>query len=276
MEQFVYEGKTALVTGASSGIGQAFARELAGRGADVVLVARSEEKLRALAEDLRQKYGIRAEVVAADLSEEGVGAEIKAEAERRGLTVDLLINNAGFATHGFFEELDPAQDRKQVAVDVTAVADMAHAFMPGMLARGDGAVVNVASLASFQPGPYMAVYAASKAFVLSFSVALSEEYRGRGVRVLAFAPGLTNTNFFEVAGDQGSFAGPRRTPEQAAATALRALERGRSVAVDGWANALIAQASRVFPRALAARITGWNSQPPRREPASETVRATAG
>ncbi len=136
MNGFVYEGKTALVTGASSGIGETFARELAERGTDVVLVARSEDKLRALAEELRREHGVRAEVVAADLSEEGVGAEIKDEVERRGLTVDMLINNAGFGTHGFFEELDPTRDRNQVAVDVMAVADMAHAFLPGMVARG--------------------------------------------------------------------------------------------------------------------------------------------
>jgi NADP-dependent 3-hydroxy acid dehydrogenase YdfG len=139
MGRFVYEGKTALVTGASSGIGEAFARELARRGADVVLVARLEGKLRALAEDLRREHLVRSEVVAADLSQERVVAEIKGEVERRGLAVDVLVNNAGFATQGFFEELDAGQDRKQVAVDVAAVVDMAHAFLPGMVARGGGA-----------------------------------------------------------------------------------------------------------------------------------------
>lgn len=275
MNGFVYDGKTALVTGASSGIGKAFARELAGRGTDVVLVARSEEKLQALAEDLRREYGVRSEVVVADLSEEGVGAEIRDEVERRGLTVDILVNNAGFATHGLFEELDPARDRKQVAVDVAAVADMAHAFLPGMVSRGDGAVVNLASVASFQPTPYMAVYGASKAFVLSFSVALAEEYRGRGVRVVALAPGATETAFHDVAGAEEALVGRMRAPEQAVATALRALERGRSIAVDGRSNTLQAHVQRLLPQTLAARIAGRVIHP-QRDQAPEPVGTTAG
>lgn len=274
MDGFVYGGKTALVTGASSGIGEAFARELAGRGADVVLVARSEGKLRALAEELRREHGVRCEVVAADLSEEGIGAEIKDEVERRGLEVDVLVNNAGFATHGYFEELDPAREREQVAVDVTAVVDMAHAFLPGMVARGGGAVINVASVGGFQPTPYMAVYAASKAFVLSFSVALSEEYRGRGVSVVALAPGTTDTGFFDVAGEE-AVTGRRRPPEQAVATALRALERGRSVAVDGRTNALLAHVLQRLPRAMAARIAGGAVRP-RRARMPGTIGAKAG
>lgn len=274
MNGFVYEGKTALVTGASSGIGKVFARELAGRGTDVVLVARSEEKLRDLAEDLHREYGVHCEVIVADLSEEGVGAEIGDKVERRGLTVDILINNAGFATHGYFEELDPARDREQVAVDVAAVTDMAHAFLPGMVSRGDGAVVNLASVGSFQPAPYMAVYAASKAFVLSFSVALSEEYRGRGVRVVALAPGPTNTSFFDVAGEEAA-TGRKRTPEQAVATAFRALERGQSIAVDGRINALLAYVLQRLPQAMAARIAGGALRPQQTQ-SPETVGAKAG
>ena len=274
MNGFVYEGKTALVTGASSGMGKVFARELAGRGTDVVLVARSEGKLRALAEDLHREYGVRCEVIVADLSEEGVGAEIGDEVERRGLTVDILINNAGFATHGYFEELDPAREREQVAVDVAAVTDMAHAFLPGMVSRGDGAVVNLASVGSFQPAPYMAVYAASKAFVLSFSVALSEEYRGRGVRVVALAPGPTETPFFDVAGEEAA-TGRKRTPEQAVATAFRALERGRSIAVDGRINALLAHVLQRLPQAMAARIAGGALQPQHTQ-SPEKVGAKAG
>lgn len=261
MSGFFYKGRTALVTGASSGIGKAFARVLAGRGMDVVLVARSEGRLRALADELSSGTGVRAEVVAADLSEEGVAAAVRDEVERRGLTVDVLINNAGFATHGYFEELDPGRDRRQVAVDVAAVADMAHAFLPGMVARGGGAVVNVASTAAFQPVPYMAVYGASKAFVLSFSVALSEEYRDRGVRVVALAPGATETSFFDVAEAEEASVGRRRAPEQAVATALRALERGRSVAVDGRNNALFAQVMRLLPRAISARAAGRRIRP---------------
>ena len=159
-------------------------------------------------------------------------------------------------------------------MDVAAVTDMAHAFLPGMVSRGDGAVVNLALVGSFQPAPYMAVYAASKAFVLSFSVALSEEYRGRGVRVVALAPGPTETPFFDVAGEEAA-TGRKRTPEQAVATAFRALERGRSIAVDGRINALLAHVLQRLPQAMAARIAGGALRPQHTQ-SPEKVGAKAG
>jgi len=248
-------GSTALVTGASSGIGSAFAGALAARGLDIVLVARSGDRLVELARRLTAAHGVRAEVVVADLGQPGAADQVRAEVERRGLTVDVLVNNAGFATHGPFETLDPARDREEVAVNVGAVVDLAHAFLPGMAARGRGALVNVASTAAFQPVPWMAVYGATKAFVLSFSEALAEEYRGRGVRVLALCPGATATAFFDVVGSEAAV-GDLRTPEQVVATAMRALDRGRPVAVDGARNALVAQLPRFLPRALTARVAG--------------------
>jgi uncharacterized protein len=258
---FTYKGKTALITGASSGIGETFARELAERGMSIVLVARSEGRLRTLATELSQRYGIRAQVIPSDLSQEGAVRQIRQEVEQRHLVIDLLINNAGFANNGYFETISPERDHQQVMVDVTAVVDLTHAFIPSLLERVPGtAIINVASTAGFQPLPYMAVYGASKAFVLSFSQALAEEYRKRGLRVLALCPGATETPFFDVAGEAASV-GRRRTPEQVVATGLRALEHGRSVVIDGRANALLAALPRLFPRWIVARVAGQSVHP---------------
>jgi uncharacterized protein len=271
---FAYQGKTALITGASSGIGRAFARALAERGMSVVLIARSEERLRALATELSERHKIRAEVIAADLSQEAAIRQIQLEVQRRGLVIDLLVNNAGFATNGSFETLPTETDHQQVMVDVTAVVDLTHAFVPALLERSPGAaVINVASTAGFQPLPYMAVYGASKAFVLSFSQALAEEYRARGLRVLALCPGATETAFFDIAGEAASV-GRRRSPEQVVTTGLRALERGRSVVIDGFSNALLAQLSRFFPRRFVVRMAGQTVRP--RQVSSAAQRSAHG
>jgi len=271
---FTYQGQTALITGASSGIGRAFAQTLARRGMSVVLVARSEERLRALATELSQRYGVRAEVIPADLSQEGAIRQIQGEVKLRGLTIDLLVNNAGFATNGYFETLSPERDHDQVMVDVTSVVDLTHAFVPALLERPSGAaIINVASTAGFQPLPYMVVYGASKAFVLSFSQALAEEYRMHGLRVLALCPGATETAFFDVAGESASF-GRRRTPEQVVATGLRALERGRSVVIDGVFNTLAAHLIRFFPRRFIARMAGLSVRP--RQGAGAAQRSARG
>jgi len=192
---FTYQGKTALITGASSGIGRAFAHALAARKMNLVLVARSEEGLQALATQLSEQHHIHAEVIVSDLSQEHAAQALQHEVERRGLGIDLLVNNAGFALNGSFETLGSERDHQQIMLDATTVVDLTHAFVPLLLARGEGAIINTASTAGFQPVPYMAVYGASKAFVLSFSQALSEEYRGRGLRVLALCPGTTETAF---------------------------------------------------------------------------------
>ncbi len=268
---FQYHGKTALITGASAGIGAEFARALAARGTNVVLVARSEDRLRALADELARDHGVRAEVVAADLTRAGAAKELRAAVDARGLAVDLLINNAGFGTHGPFETLAPARDHDEVALNVAAVVDLTHLFLPAMLERGDGAVVNVASTAGFQPVPYMAVYGATKAFVLSFSEALWAECRGRGVRVLALCPGATATEFFDVVGTEDAVLGVKRTPAQVVETGLRALERGRPSAIDGLANYLLAQTTRVAPRAMVARLTGRMMRPGRSAPRQTTL-----
>jgi short-subunit dehydrogenase len=251
-----YSGKTALITGASSGIGEAFARILAGRGMQVILVARNEDRLRTLAQELTQNSHVQAEVIAADLSREYAAREIASEVQARGLAVDLLVNNAGFGSYGHFTDLDPERDHAEVMVNVTSVVDLAHAFLPLMARRGSGAVINVSSMAAFSPLPYMAVYSASKSFVLAFSEALAEEYREHGVQVMALCPGPVKTNFFDALGgkDPAAAAGARvLTSEQVVEAALNALERGRSYVVPG--NEIIPMIVRLYPRRTYLRVT---------------------
>lgn len=258
---FTYQGKTALITGASSGIGRVFALALAKRGMSVVLVARSEERLQGLAEEVKRKYGVSAEVIVADLSQEQAALHVLQEVQQRGLTIDMLVNNAGFGVNDYFERIPAERAHEQVMVDVAAVVDLTHAFIPLLLVRSrEAAIINVASSAGFQPVPYMAVYGASKAFVISFSLALAEEYRTRGLRVLALCPGATETNFFNIAGESAAV-GMKRTSEQVVATALRALEQGRTIVVDGRLNAFAAQMARLAPRGLVTRAAGLAERP---------------
>lgn len=251
---FDYKGKTALITGASIGIGAAFARELAERGMDLILVARSAEKLRALAVKLQQKHSIRAEIIVTDLTKENAADRVGEAVEELRMPVDLLVNNAGFGTHGEFHTLDAGRESDEIALNVAALVSLTHRFLPAMLARGDGGVINVASLAAFQPISYMAVYGATKAFVLSFSEALWAEYRGRGVRVLALCPSATDTPFFENVGSEHFDVKGKETPEQVVAAGLRAFEREKSYVVSGTKNWLLAQTSRFVPRSVVARL----------------------
>jgi uncharacterized protein len=248
--KYRYKGKTALITGASSGIGEVFARNLSQRGMDVILVARSGEALRTLATELSATYGVRAEVMSADLSKEGASAQVKAAMARTGLQVDLLVNNAGFGTYDRFEDIDPQRDHQQVMLNVAAVVDLAHAFLPEMARRDDGALINVSSMAAFQAMPYMAVYGASKAFVMSFSQALWGEYRERGIRVVALCPGQVETTFHEKMEHEAPAAGVKVTAQQAVEAALRTLEQGRSYIVPGAMNAVAAQSTRLMSRAF--------------------------
>lgn len=256
-----YAGKTALVTGASSGIGVVFARELARRGMHVILVARSETPLRTLAAALAREYDVRADVIVADLSRESAGSQVKAAVEDRRLQVDLLVNNAGIGTYDAFEALDPARDHRQVMLNVATVVDLAHAFVPVMVAKNEGAIINVSSMAAFQPMPYMAVYAASKAFVLSFSEALWAEYRHRGIRVVALCPGQVETPFHDALENETPAAGVKVSPEQAVGAALRALEEGRSYVIPGARNAMAVRSVRFMPRAFLAQATARALRP---------------
>jgi uncharacterized protein len=256
MEPFDYAHKTALVTGASTGIGLAFARALARRGASLILVARDQARLEAVARELPG-----ARVIALDLTAPGAIARLHAETG----PVDLLINNAGFGAYGEFAREPLATATGQIELNVRALVELSHAFLPE-IARRRGGVIHVASTAAFQPVPYMAVYAASKAFVLSFSEALWGEYRGRGVRVLALCPGATDTQFFERAGEAARF-GSSADPVDVVACALGAFERDRPSVVYGAGNMLTASLGRFFSRAFIARTSARLMSPARRLPA---------
>jgi len=250
----------ALITGASAGIGLEFALRLAERGYDLILVARRRDLLDELAARLRAaRADIRAEVIAADLSGAAAPANVAAEVARFGLSVDLLVNNAGFGTHGHFEALSPEREHEEIALNVDALVALTHAFLPAMLERGRGGVINVASTAAFQPVPYMAVYAATKAFVRSFSEALYDEVHARGVHVLALCPGPTATEFFDTA--VAAPRGPIRTVRDVVTTALRAYDAGVPVAIDGWNNQLLIASSYLIPRRWATRIAGRLMRP---------------
>lgn len=247
--------RTALVTGASSGIGVELARLLAARGHGVTLVARREDRLRALADELAGR-GVRAEVVAADLTDPASRRHVVEEVAARGLEVDVLVNNAGFSTMGPIQQSDADREVSMVRTDVEAVVHLCSALVPGMVARGRGAVLNVASTAAFQPIPGQAGYAASKAFVLSYSRAIGQELKGTGVTVTALCPGPVETGFAEAAGigdDEAAEAMPRFMWESAAdvaATAVAAVEKGRPVAIPGWSNRALASMSHHAPRRL--------------------------
>jgi uncharacterized protein len=246
---------TALVTGASTGIGAEFARRLATDGLDLVLVARSEDKLEALAETLRASSGAKVTVLARDLSEPGAAAELVAEVEQRGLVVDFLLNNAGFGTHGLVVEADPERLSDEIRLNCEVLTELSQRFLVGMVERRRGTIVNVASNGAFQPLPLMAVYGATKAYVLSFTEALWHETKGTGVRVLALCPGPTDTPFFEVAGED--FAKSKRTTAQLIDTAKRALARNQPSVVDGVSNALVA---RVGVRLLPKKLALWGAE----------------
>jgi uncharacterized protein len=251
---------TALVTGASSGIGAALATELAFRGHAVTLVARREERLQALATELTAEHPADAEVIACDLAEPGERSGLVAELERRGRSIEVLVNNAGFGSRGDFVTSDTERMLRMVRVNIEAMVDLTGRLLPAMVSRGRGAVINVASTAAFQPLPGSAVYAASKAFVLSFSESLRTEVRGRGVTVTALCPGLVRTEFAEVAGwgDVES-----RTPDvlwasprDIAREAVDGAARGKRVVVPGLLNRAGAIAGQHSPRAVALPLIG--------------------
>jgi short-subunit dehydrogenase len=256
-----YHDITALVTGASSGIGKAFAETLARRGANVLLAARSADSLAALAETLRRDHGVRAHAIPVDLSTaEGPDRAFDA-ARKTGLPIDLLVNNAGFGMHGQLDRLPTDRLQSQVMLNVAALARLTRLALPDMLMRHKGFLINVASMAAFQPLPYMAIYGATKAFVLSFSLALWAEYRGRNIGVLAVCPGTTETDFFRVVGTEGAAVGRKRPAQGVVDGALRALERGRPLFIDGTVNFLRTIGIRLAPRRVAVQGAGAVMRP---------------
>jgi uncharacterized protein len=252
-----FSKQTVLVTGASSGIGAEFARQLAARGSSLVLVARRKDRLEELAGELRAR-GVTAHVVAADLAQPGIGQRLAEEVAGFGVT--SLVNNAGFANFGPFHEEDPERLRQEVAVDVNAVVEISRAFIEPLRANGHGFLVNVASMAAYQATPWSSVYGATKAFVVSFTEGLWVESRGTGLRVMALSPGATRTEFFEVVGsDEMAGGGRMQTAGEVVATAMRALDRRVTPVgvISGRMNRVMAFAGRHFSsRALGARVVG--------------------
>ena len=247
---------TTLITGASSGIGEAFARKLAGRGHNLLLVARSEEKLIALCNELGRAHNIRAQYVSLDLSHASAPQRLLAETQKRSLEIDFLINNAGVGSMGDFAKLDLELELKMIDLNVRALVELTHLYLQPMRERKGGSIINVASTAGFQPVPFMTTYAATKAFVLSFSEGLWEENRPYGIKVMALCPGVTETNFFEAAKMDRPPARMSQTSEQVVDVALRALKRGKSSVVSGWPNFLMVETERLVPRKLILRTAG--------------------
>lgn len=244
-----------LITGASSGIGECFAHALAARKHNLALVARSKEKLETLASRLGSEHGVKTVVLVSDLSAPGAAAVLAEQLRARQLAVDLLINNAGFGGRGEFWGLPLDRQSEMVRLNVVAVMVLTYLLLPAMIERRAGAIINVSSTASFQPVPYTAVYGSTKAFVTSFSLALAEEVRPYGIRVVTLCPGGTRTNFF-VAGDykRRSLPGGLQSPEEVVEAALGALDRKGGLVVPRFFNKLSVFVQRFVPRQAVARV----------------------
>lgn len=247
-------GKLALVTGASGGIGLEFAKLLAQGGYDLALAARSGEKLQSVAAELAARHGIEVQVIAMDLARADAPAQLFA----RIPACDVLVNNAGFASNGKFAEIDEQRMLEEMQLDVVTLTRLCRLYLPGMLARGDGKILNVASTAAFLPGPNMAVYYASKAYVLSLSEALAEEVRGTGVTVTVLCPGATETGFQERAEVQSALLLklPMANAAKVAKAGIDGMMRGKAVVVPGLMNKIVAMAPKLTPRSLLIKISG--------------------
>lgn len=249
--------KAALITGASSGIGEAFARRLAEEGNNLVLVARSEDKLRSLCDELKAKFAITAHYIAIDLVDFEADRRLFEETERHGLEIDLLINNAGFGSMGDFAELDLERELEMISLNVMSLVALTHRYLKKMRERNEGAIVNVSSAAGFQPIPFMATYAATKSFVTSFSEAIAEENRPFGIQVLALCPGSTKTNFFNASNIERAIkVKGQQTADEVVETALNALNGRKAKVVSGWANFIVAAATNFVPNSLIIRTIG--------------------
>ncbi len=275
MPPFDFAGTTSLVTGASSGLGAEFARQLAARGSDLVLVARSAGRLEALADQLRARHQVTVTTLPADLS---LADEVSRVAAHAATTeVDVLVNNAGFGTYGTFAGLDAGHEHAEMMVNAVAAVDLAHAVLPAMLARRCGGIITVASSIAFQPSPRQAVYGATKAFSLAFSEALWAETRGSGVRILALCPGPVATGYFASLGDQAATSSIiyRRAadPADVVRAGLRGFDHDAMTVIPGLRTRLLAQGHRFFPRTVMARMAAKMLAP---SPAARHDRQQAG
>ena len=253
----------ALITGASSGIGEVFARALAARKHDLILVARSQEKLYSLSDELQTKHGITAKVFTCDLSVPGAAAALVESLRKQDLAVNLLINNAGFGGRGEFWTLPLERLSQMLRLNDIALVELTYLLVPPMIERRRGAIINVSSTASFQPVAYTATYAATKAFVTSFSMALREELRPHGVKVITLCPGGTRTNFF-AAGSykrKSTLPGGLQAPEEVVADALRSLDAGGGLVVPRFLNKMSVFMQRFLPRGTVAKIAAHLFRP---------------
>lgn len=244
-----------LITGATSGIGLEFARIYAEQGRDLIIHGRNLQKLSEVEDELRNKYQIDVLVVVKDLTEPDAAEYIYEQTQTAGATVDILINNAGFGQLGEFTEIELGRDTDMIQVNVTALMQLSKLFARAMKQRGEGGILNVASIASFLPGPHMNVYYATKAFVLSFSTALSEELRGTGVRVTALCPGYTKTDFQKEADFGAGKSSPAASAREVAALGVSALARGQTVAVPGLFNKILVATSQMVPVGIKAKMS---------------------
>jgi len=252
----------ALITGASSGIGECFARALAARRKNLVLVARSREKLAALAEELGGKHAVAVEPVGMDLSEPGAVARLAVLLRERKLCIDLLVNNAGFGARGEFWKLPLARQAEMLRLNIQALVELTYLLLPAMLERRAGAIINVSSTASFQPVPYTSVYAATKAFVTSYSLGLAAELRPYGIKVVTLCPGGTATNFFRASGhEHPKILGSLQPPEEVVEAGLKALDRRGGLVIPRLRNKLSVFSQRFVPRGLVTRIAARMFRP---------------
>ena len=251
------KGRTALVTGASSGLGIDFARELAARGADLVLVARRAEALASLATELNTQHGVQVRVMPVDLGLAEARVKLADELRGAGVAVDLLVNNAGFGVYGNFADTDWARLEQMLQVDVVALTHLSRLFVDGMVARGYGRILQVASTGSFSPSPTYAAYSAAKSYVLSFGIALNNELGGSGVSCTTVCPGVTETDFLKVSGQRRNWyhRATMMSSASVAGSGVRAMLAGRNFIVTGWINALQAFSTRFMPRGLSAVVT---------------------
>jgi uncharacterized protein len=251
------KGKTALVTGASSGIGLAMARSLAARGMHLILTARSENKLNEIANDLK-KQGVNVQVFRSDLSQKGATERLFEQVNKEGLHVDLLINNAGWGKWGEFLEFNREQYDEMLQLNINALTELCHLFIPDMLKQGEGGIINVGSTGSFVPVPFAAVYSASKAYVLSFTEALQGEYGGRGLSFMTLCPGGTESNFAAVAGSDLNLKSNsvKDTPEFVAETGLEAFVKGDLYVITGNQNKRMALLPRLLSRKSVLKLVG--------------------
>jgi uncharacterized protein len=256
-----WKGKWALVTGASAGIGEALARELARGGSNLVLTARRRDRLEVLARELKSRHGVKTEIVVADLAEFAAPKEIFQFTQGKGLQIDLLVNNAGFGLYGKFEKVEAGRLLEMVQVNCSAVVHLTRLYLPGMVARRSGDVLIVASTASFQAVPYISTYAATKAFDLFLAEGLAEETTPYGVRVCALCPGTTTSEFHELAGHPSHAKVREQSAETVARNGLKALAAGKSYVISGLGNYLGAHGERLVPRRFVTRIAAKMFRP---------------